>query len=120
MWNVQKLMVSNFPKELPQKCIKKYSKKSRVFQWLLEETFDAKGNYIVYQYKPENTENISNNIYEVNRTQTANKYIERIKYGRYQSSRPPLQERDVKEVNWHFEVVFDYGEYDIDFTNPTP
>ncbi|NEP52033.1 MAG: hypothetical protein F6K65_25850 [Moorea sp. SIO3C2] len=90
---------------------------SRVFQWLLEETFDAKGNYIVYQYKPENTDNVPNAIYEANHRQTANKYIERIKYG---SDSPLSEDQDVEPVNWHFEVVFDYGEYDISPTNSTP
>lgn len=89
----------------------------RVFEWLLEETFDAKGNYVVYQYKSENTDNIPNTIYEVNRTQTANKYIERIKYG---NERPLLEGEDIEQVKWHFEVVFDYGEYKISPTNSTP
>ena len=90
---------------------------SHVFQWLLEARFDAKGNYIVYQYKPENTDKVTNDIYEENRTQTANKYIERIKYG---NDRPLSDGQDVKQVNWHFEVVFDYGDYDINPTNSTP
>ncbi|NEP22625.1 SpvB/TcaC N-terminal domain-containing protein [Moorena sp. SIO3I6] len=90
---------------------------SHVFQWLLEETFDAKGNYTVYQYKSENTDNVPDAIYEANRTQTANKYIEKIKYG---NDSPLVEGDDVGEVNWHFEVVFDYGEYDISPTNVTP
>ncbi|MBW4680589.1 MAG: hypothetical protein KME19_10790 [Microcoleus vaginatus WJT46-NPBG5] len=89
---------------------------SHVFQWLLEETFDAKGNYIVYQYKLEN-DKVSHDIYEANRTQTANKYIECIKYG---NNRPLIESQNVEQVNWHFEVVFDYGEYNIDPTNSTP
>ncbi|NEQ05875.1 MAG: hypothetical protein F6K37_07920, partial [Moorea sp. SIO4E2] len=90
---------------------------SHVFQWLLEETFDAKGNSSVYQYKSENTDNVPDAIYEANRRQTANKYIEKIKYG---SDSPLVEGDDVGQVNWHFEVVFDYGEYDISTTNVTP
>ena len=91
---------------------------SRVFKWLLEETFDAKGNYVVYQYKSENTDNVSTKaIYEKNRNQTANKYIERIKYG---NDRPVFGGQDTQSVTWHFEVVFDYGEYDIAPKNKTP
>ncbi|MGK7925813.1 MAG: SpvB/TcaC N-terminal domain-containing protein, partial [Spirulina sp.] len=90
---------------------------SRVFQWFLEETFDAKGNYIIYQYKSENSENISDAVYETSHKQTANQYIDRIKYG---NDRPVSQDRDVEGVNWHFEVVFDYGEYEIGSTNATP
>ncbi|MEG4503821.1 SpvB/TcaC N-terminal domain-containing protein [Microcoleus sp. F6_B4] len=90
---------------------------NRVFQWLLEETFDAKGNYIIYQYNSENINNATNDSWEANHTQTANKYIERIKYG---SDRPLFEGQDVTQVNWHFEVVFDYGQYNIDSTNSAP
>jgi hypothetical protein len=62
---------------------------------LIEETHDAKGNKIAYEYKAEDL--TSNDINEINRTQTANKYIHKIKYGHYLDG-------------WHFEVVFDYGE----------
>jgi len=76
----------------------------RIFQWLLEETFDAQGNYLVYQYKSEDTDNVPDAIYEVNRTQRANKYIERIKYG---NQTPLFGDSDTTGVEWHFEVVFD-------------
>ncbi|NEQ05878.1 MAG: sugar-binding protein [Moorea sp. SIO4E2] len=90
---------------------------NHVFEWLLEESFDAKGNYIIYRYKEENTQGIASSIYEANRTQTANKYIEKIQYGNDQ----PLQPGDdLSNVLWHFEVIFDYGEYNIYPTNTTP
>ena len=90
---------------------------NRVFEWLLEESFDAKGNCILYSYKPENTDGVPKAIYEANRTQTANKYIEKIQYG----NDKPLQEGDdLSNILWHFEVVFDYGEYNIDQKNATP
>ena len=91
-------------------------KPSHIFQWLLAETFDAKGNHIVYEYESENINNISSAIYEINRVQTANKYIRRIKYGNVQ----PFQEGQATSEKWLFEVVFDYGEYNIDPQNPTP
>ncbi|NES70984.1 MAG: sugar-binding protein, partial [Okeania sp. SIO2D1] len=83
---------------------------SHVFQWLLEETYDAKGNYVVYCYKSENLENVSENSYEANRSKAANKYIERIQYGNHSPLSPG---QDFQSVNWHFEVVFDYGEYEL-------
>ncbi|NEQ64449.1 MAG: hypothetical protein F6K21_02905 [Symploca sp. SIO2D2] len=89
----------------------------RVFQWLLEETFDSKGNYVVYRYKSENTDNVPLVIYEKNHLQTANKYLERIQYG---SDSPLSEGQDIKSVNWHFEVVFDYGEYNINPSNSNP
>ncbi|NET56082.1 MAG: toxin [Symploca sp. SIO2E6] len=81
----------------------------RVFQWLLEETFDSKGNYVVYQYKSENLEHDALDSYKVNSSKQANKYIERIKYGNSHS----CTHKELKNVDWHFEVVFDYGEYDL-------
>ncbi|NEO73264.1 SpvB/TcaC N-terminal domain-containing protein [Moorena sp. SIO3H5] len=90
---------------------------NHVFEWLLEESFDAKGNCIIYRYKPENTQGVTSSIYETNRTQTANKYIEKIQYGNYE----PLQPGDhLSSVDWHFEVIFDYGEYNIDPSNTKP
>ncbi|WP_019500353.1 SpvB/TcaC N-terminal domain-containing protein [Pseudanabaena sp. PCC 6802] len=90
---------------------------SHIFQWLLSETFEATGDRIVYEYESENDDNLpADAIYEVNRTQSANKYIKTIKYGNVQ----PFQEGKVIQDNWMFEVVFDYGEYNLDATNAKP
>jgi RHS repeat-associated protein len=93
---------------------------NQVFQWLLEETFDAKGNCIVYEYKQENADNVPAALYEMNRSQTANKYIERIKYGNATPIQGSTLGSENAQVQWHFEVVFDYGEYNIDPTNSKP
>lgn len=90
---------------------------SHVFQWLLSETFDSKGNYVVYEYKSENTDNVPNGISEQNRQQTAKKYLERIQYG---SDSPLSEGQDLDKVDWHFEVVFDYGEHNINPSNSNP
>jgi len=90
---------------------------SHIFEWLVSETFNPQGDRVVYQYKSENTDNIPNAVYEVNRTQIANKYIEKIKYG---NVRPFFQHDRDQIEQWHFEVVFDYGEYNIDLSNTTP
>ncbi|MGK7894437.1 MAG: SpvB/TcaC N-terminal domain-containing protein, partial [Xenococcus sp. (in: cyanobacteria)] len=45
---------------------------SQIFEWLLSETFNAKGDRVVYEYKSENTDNVPNTLHEINRTQTAN------------------------------------------------
>ena len=100
---------------------------NQVFQWLLEETFDAKGDRIIYEYKQENTDNVPAAVYEVNRTQAANNYIERIKYGNATPIQGSILGNENTEMQWHFEVVFDYGEYNIkplkdnpDQINPKP
>lgn len=79
---------------------------THIFQWLLEETYDSKGNKIKYSYHSENIDNISAEIYEQNRDHSANKYINSIKYGNILNSQG-------QEI-WSFEVIFDYGEYNID------
>ncbi|MDJ0796430.1 MAG: SpvB/TcaC N-terminal domain-containing protein [Calothrix sp. MO_167.B12] len=85
-----------------------------IFEWLLSETFNASGDRIIYEYKSENTDNVPDALHEVNRSQTANKYIERIKYGNVQ----PYQLGQNQEEKWLFEVVFDYGGYNLDSDNP--
>ena len=77
----------------------------QVFEWLIEESTDAKGNKIRYAYKSENNENVPQTIYEVNRSFTANRYIQVIKYGNY------FDEQNNEQ--FAFEVIFDYGEYDL-------
>ncbi|MDE5089099.1 MAG: SpvB/TcaC N-terminal domain-containing protein [Trichodesmium sp. St16_bin2-tuft] len=97
--------------QTPQARITDPENPNRIFEWLLEESFDARGNHIIYRYKAENTEGVANAIYEENRTQTANKYIEKIQYGNEEGD-------DLSSVLWHFEVIFDYGEYDPNKATP--
>lgn len=92
---------------------------TKIFQWLLDETFDAKGNHVLYEYKPEDDGNVPDTLSEQNRQQSANKYLAKIKYGRY-PAKPPGVKGALQEFQWHFEVVFDYGEYDSDPSNQNP
>ncbi|GAB6906473.1 hypothetical protein JCM12296A_23080 [Desulfosarcina cetonica] len=84
----------------------------RIFCWLICESFDDKGNAIVYRYKTEDSVGVSpSHAHERNRTdlsRTANRYIKRILYG----NRTPRQvdERLSERSDWMFEAVFDYGE----------
>ena len=89
-------------------------KPRHIFEWLLSETFNASGDRVVYEYKSENIDNVPNDLCEINRSQTANKYIERIKYGNV----TPFQEGQNQAEQWLFEVVFDYGEYNLDSDTP--
>src|SRR6266851_1942732 len=81
---------------------------THVFQWLLEESYDDKGNVINYEYKPENAEHIDQQVpQEYNRLARgagfAQTYLKRINYG---NTDPQVR------GNWCFQVVFDYGEHD--------
>ncbi|HUT72080.1 MAG TPA: SpvB/TcaC N-terminal domain-containing protein [Desulfatiglandales bacterium] len=89
---------------------------SRVFKWLLEETYDDKGNVMIYEYKQENQENVDRSLPQekntiANNKSCTNKYLKRIKYANKTSWKltSPLLPGD-----WLMEVVFDYGEHDLD------
>ena len=109
--------VTNLYGRTQQAQIYSPQKTSQVFQWLLEESYDAHGSHIYYQYKSEDEKGISSEIYERNRSQTANKYIYRIKYGNATPTDQILSVPSAQQPDWHFEVVFDYGEYDLQPTN---
>ncbi len=79
-----------------------------VFSWLLARSYDDKGNVIVYEYAAENDQNVPAALYECNRQVTANRYLKRISYGHQTPYDPAKNAPD----DWHFQVVFDYGEHD--------
>jgi RHS repeat-associated protein len=93
---------------------------SRVFKWLLEQSYDDKGNVLVYDYKAESAENIPLTVSESNHEASANRYLKRIRYGSAtayypdDSSPTPTPPPD----NWFFQVVFDYGEHDQAIPRP--
>jgi RHS repeat-associated protein len=73
---------------------------SRIFSWLIEESSDAKGNRVLYRYKSEDETGVPPRP-----GTSANRYIERVLYGNY-----VLADAET----FAFEIVFDYGEYDLD------
>lgn len=88
---------------------------SRVFSWLLDFSFDDRGNAINYQYKPEDGDNVPVSASGLNRVVTANRYVKRILYG----NQTPYVPGGQIPHDWCFEVVFDYGEHDRDAPLPT-
>ncbi len=86
---------------------------SRIFQWHLSYSFDDKGNAILYEYKPEDFNNIGNRVFEKNRLQRCtNTYLKRVYYG----NRTPYLYRNNASLpgkeNFLFQTVFDYGEHE--------
>lgn len=80
----------------------------REFSWLICQSHDDKGNVIVYEYAPEDDQNVDRTqANERNRLRTTNRYLKRIKYG---NSISHLVEPDLSQMEWMFEVVFDYEE----------
>ena len=84
----------------------------RVFQWMAERSTDNKGNLTEYQYKRENSQNITPSIFEEHRISNGkaftNTYLKRVKYGN--SSMSSNLYTDFTGT-WLFELVFDYGEH---------
>lgn len=85
---------------------------SRIFSWLVCESYDDKGNATLYRYEVENSDNVdTSQLHEKNRNLlafSANRYLKRILYG---NRTPRLPGEDLfKRKDWLFEVVFDYDE----------
>ena len=93
---------------------------TRIFRWLICESYDDKDNAIRYEYKAENLEGIdTSQAHERNRTNESrgvNRYLKRIQYGN-RTPRQPDEDLSLRS-DWLFEVLFDYGEHHQD--NPTP
>lgn len=93
---------------------------TRIFQWLPEFSYDDKGNWIKYEYKEENLDNIPNELHERNRKNNSakftNKYLKRLKYGNhspyYANPAKPYDPQSPIDDEHFFELVFDYGEHD--------
>lgn len=101
---------------------------TRIFSWLICESYDDKGNIISYRYKEENSDGVDlSQAHERNRTpdtRAANRYLKRIRYGNHAPYFPQLTETSPwpalsVETAWYFEVVFDYGEHDADTPSST-
>jgi RHS repeat-associated protein len=81
----------------------------RVFSWLLEESFDDRGNVVAFEYKPEDGLGVDPALISESGRLTAQRYLKRIHYGNVAPS---------DTTAWLFEAVFDYGEHDP--AAPTP
>ncbi|MGH9194712.1 MAG: SpvB/TcaC N-terminal domain-containing protein, partial [Acidimicrobiia bacterium] len=106
---------------------------ARIFSWLICESYDDKGNVIVYGYKEENSDDIGlSQVHERNRTndtRKANRYLKRIRYGNHTPYLPQLSDAEPWPIppgatapdgsaHWLFEVVLDYGEHGADTPKP--
>ncbi len=85
----------------------------KTYLWLLEAQYDRLGNAVLYEYTPENSENLDfGQSYEIHRIILSStfpqRYLKRILYG---NTSPLEVNSPLPEDNrWLFEVVFDYGE----------
>jgi RHS repeat-associated protein len=92
-----------------------------VFSWLICESYDDKGNAILYEYVGENGDGVDlANASEHRRSRTAARYLKRILYGNRtpllldeigpQFRRSHLHVGSFDTAGWMFEAVFDYGD----------
>lgn len=97
---------------------------NQTFSWLIEEICTAIGDHQIFLYKAEDKVNVANNIYENNRNVFCNRYLERIRYGNITQVAGPMVLADDPAIEdyakWHFEMVFNYGEYDVSLSNLNP
>lgn len=96
---------------------------THIFSWLICQSYDDKGNAIVYQYAAENDDGVDVSLAnERNRARTANRYLKRILYGNRQPDRDPnwraTDPATLPDSPWMFEAVFDYGEHDAETPLP--
>ena len=91
---------------------------SRVFSWLLDLSFDDRGNAIRYVYKPEDRANVASTASETNRVVGANRYLKQVLYGNDTPYLPGTEQFSSVPTQWCFELILDYGEHDP--AVPTP
>lgn len=91
---------------------------THVFTWLLDLSFDDRGNAVRYIYKAEDRARVPNTASEVNRIVGANRYLKRVLYGNDTPYLPGVERFAEQPDQWCFELVLDYGEHDLDV--PTP
>ncbi len=104
--------VTNLYGQDPDSRIADPANPSRVFSWLLDLSFDDRGNAIRYVYKTEDTANIAHTASEARRTVGANRYLKRVLYGNDTPYLPGTPQYSSPPTDWCFELVLDYGEHD--------
>ena len=102
---------------------------TRIFSWLICESYDDKGNVIAYHYDKEDSIKIDTLlVHERNRndkSRSANRYIKRITYGNTNPYYPVLTENKPwptlpGDAIWLFEVIFDYDQGHSQALDPDP
>lgn len=97
-----------------------------IFSWLPSESFDNRGNAMIFQYKAEDTANVDTSLpHETGRSvasRSAHRYLKTIRYGNQVANRDPktwvpTPAALLPDSTWCFTVLFDYGEHDINNPN---
>ena len=98
-----------------------------VFSYLIDLTFDDKGNATRYAYTAEDSTGVNQaRAHEANRTNTdrqAQRYLKRVLYGNAQPYFPAWSSDGIETplpADWHFQIVLDYGDHQANASLPTP
>jgi len=100
---------------------------SRIYKWLLEFSYDDKGNCYQLEYKPEDHVNVQPQLHEKNRLNgiaaSSNTYLKYIKYcNKKHFNRDSLDlahwDAFLQGIDYLLELVLDYGEHDADDPQP--
>jgi RHS repeat-associated protein len=122
--SISKDNITTWYGKTPESRIADPADPTRIFTWLICESYDDKGNVVVYQYKPEDSSKVDlSQAQERNRSaasRSAQQYIKYIYYGNRTPYFPDLNADSALTLptDWCFELVFDYGEHDP--KNPVP
>ncbi|WP_062383979.1 SpvB/TcaC N-terminal domain-containing protein [Pseudomonas abietaniphila] len=82
---------------------------NHVAEWLLEETMNAHGEHILYEYKAEDNDGLPA---DHPRDFIAQCYLWRVRYGNFKAHAHLYlwQPDQLPSLQWHFDLLFDYGE----------
>lgn len=115
--SISKDNITTFYGKTAESRIADPSDPTHIFSWLICESYEDKGNAILYEYKEENYKSIDQTqVNERNRgadSRKANRYLKRVWYGNTKShldSAFASRDEWKQATKWLFEVVFDYDE----------
>jgi len=95
---------------------------TQIFSWLIQESWDAKGNLIRFSYQKENGTGIENACFESHRLKHdtfANTYLKKVEYGNKEMCKSSTLQSNYED-DFLFKLVFDYGDHDPENTQAEP
>ena len=83
----------------------------RVGEWLLDESMNAHGEHLLYEYAGEDHAGMPDDTPRDFRAQC---YLSRVRYGNAEANAHLYHwiPGQLEQVQWHFDLIFDYGERD--------